>query len=100
MGAPVVTQATTVMCGHAGSVTHTPTQVRVRVAGALVAVASDPFVVAGCTLLPAPICVTLVWTVPAVRVKVGGQPVLTHSSMPVGIGPALVVAGQMRVTVQ
>jgi hypothetical protein len=32
------------------------------------------------------------------RVRAGGQPVVLHNSMPMGVGPGMVPAGQMRVT--
>ena len=100
MGVPIVTSATTVMCGHAGNATHIPTQMRVRIAGSPAALASDQHVVAGCSLTGSgsPFCTTLRWTVPAMRVRVGGQPVALHTSMPMGVGPGIVAAGQMRVT--
>lgn len=100
MGTPVVTSATTVMCGHAGSATHVPSQMRVRIAGSPVAVASDQHVVAGCSLASSSptFCTVLAWTVPAMRVRAGGQPVVLHNSMPMGVGPGMVPAGQMRVT--
>jgi hypothetical protein len=99
MGAPVITSQTTVMCGHGGSATHVPTNLRVRVGGAPVAVASDQHVVAGCALtsVPSTPCTTLTWSVPALRVRAGGVPVLVQSSVPMGIGPGVVVAGQFRV---
>lgn len=101
MGVPVVTTATTVMCGHGGNATHVPTQMRVRIGGAPAALASDQHVVAGCSLASSgssPFCTTLAWTVPAMRVKAAGQPLALHTSMPMGIGPGVVSAGQMRVT--
>jgi uncharacterized Zn-binding protein involved in type VI secretion len=99
MGTPVVTSATTIMCGHAGSATHVPTQVRVRISGSPAALASDQHIVAGCSLASSTptFCTTLAWTVPAMRVKVGGQPVALHTSMPMGVGPGIVAAGQARV---
>ncbi len=100
MGSPVVTSATTVMCGHGGSATHVPTQVRVRVGGSPVGVSSDQHVVAGCSLSTSsgPFCTVLTWTVPAVRVTAGGTPVLVQTSTPMGVGPGLVVSGQVRVS--
>jgi hypothetical protein len=99
MGAPIITQQTTVICGHSGTVTHTPKQKRVRVSGALAAVANDPFTVAGCTLAASggTPCTNLTWRAPAKRVKAGGQSLLTHSGLPMGVGPAVISAGQMRV---
>lgn len=100
MGAPVVTSATTVSCGHAGTATHTPSKMRVRIAGSPVAVASDQHMVAGCSLSSSsgPFCTVLTWTMPAMRVTAGGVPVLIQSSTPMGVGPGMVVSGQVRVT--
>jgi hypothetical protein len=99
MGAPIITSQTTVMCGHGGSGTHIPTQVRVQIAGSPAAVASDQHAVAGCALsgTPTPPCVVLAWSVPAMRVTVGGQPVLVQTSLPIATGPGVVVPGQVRV---
>lgn len=100
MGAPVITSATTVTCGHAGNATHVATQMRVTIAGSPVAVASDQHVVAGCSLSSSsgPFCTTLTWMMPASRVTAGGMPVLIQSSTPMGVGPGIVVTGKMRVT--
>lgn len=99
MGAPVITSQTPVMCGHAGTATHVPTQVRAQVLGAPIAVAADQHAVAGCALTgtPSPPCVVLAWTVPALRVTAGGQPVLVQTSLPVATGPGVVMPGQARV---
>lgn len=99
MGAPVITSQTTVMCGHAGSATHIPTQARVQVSGSPAAVVSDQHAVAGCSLTGSgtPPCVVLAWTVPAMRVTVGGQPVLVQTSIPIATGPGIVMPGQVRV---
>ncbi|WP_143738503.1 hypothetical protein [Erythrobacter colymbi] len=99
MGTPVITSQTTVMCGHGGSATHVPTNMRVRIASMPVAVASDQHVVAGCSLssVPSTPCTTLTWSVPALRVKAGGVPVLVQTSVPMGIGPGVVAVGQVRV---
>jgi len=99
MGAPVITSQTPVNCGHAGVGTHVPGQARVRISGSPVALASDQHVVAGCSLTgsPPPPCIMLMWTVPAVRVKVSGQPVLVQTSIPIATGPGIVMPGQTRV---
>lgn len=101
-GAPLVTQASTVMCGHAGKATHTPSQIRVRASGAPAAVAADLFPVAGCALTggPNPFCAVLTFTRPALRVRAGGRPVLTAASLPMGVGPGLPPTGQIRVRAQ
>ncbi|MFM5893540.1 MAG: hypothetical protein ACKOQM_03800 [Novosphingobium sp.] len=99
MGAPIVTSQTPVMCGHSGSATHVPSQVRARAAGSPIAVAADQHAVAGCTLSGSgpPPCVVLAWTVPALRVRAGGQPVLIQTSLPIATGPGMVMPGQVRV---
>lgn len=102
MGSPIITSATTVTCGHAGSATHTPTKtpVRVLVGGSPVALANDQHMVAGCSLSGSsgPFCTVLSWNAPATRVKVGGVPVLIQTSTPTDVGPGMVVTGQMRVS--
>lgn len=100
MGAPILTSQTPVTCGHAGTATHVPTQVRARVAGAPIALVADQHVVAGCALTGTPTapCLVLAWSVPALRVKAGGQPVLVQTSLPVATGPGIVMPGQVRVT--
>lgn len=99
MSTPILTSQTPVNCGHAGVATHVPTQARVRIAGSPVALASDQHAVAGCALSGSggPPCVTLAWTIPAMRVRVSGQPVLVQTSLPVAVGPGIVMPGQVRV---
>jgi len=102
MPGPVITSSSTVMCGHAGSATHIPTQVRVQAGGSPLAVASDQHTVAGCSLSGSsgPFCTVLSWTAPAARVQAGGVPVLVQSSVPMGVGPGIVVMAQPRVQAQ
>jgi hypothetical protein len=99
MGAPVITSQTPVNCGHAGIATHIPTQIRVRMSGSPAATAADQHVVAGCSLTGTgtPPCVVLAWSVPALRVRASGQPLLIQTSMPIATGPGIVMPGQMRV---
>lgn len=99
MGAPIISSQTPVNCGHAGAATHVPTQMRVRVGGSPAALANDQHIVAGCTLAGSstPPCLTLMWSVPAMRVKVSGQPVLVQTSIPIATGPGIVLPGQTRV---
>jgi hypothetical protein len=99
MGTPVISQQTTVMCGHGGSATPAPTQVRVKILGALAAIANDVYSVAGCALTGTgtPPCLVLQWLMPAMRVKIQGMPVLLNASMPMATGPGVVIPGQVRV---
>lgn len=84
---------------------------RVLVSGQPVATVADSYVVAGCPFqVPTPggpkpqPCVTVQWLVPAVRVAVNGQPVITRASTglcfsveQIPQGPPTVVATQPRV---
>lgn len=84
---PLLHVGATVTCPHSGQATAVPSNTRVLVGGQPVTVASDSYTVAGCpfqvpagaTTKPQP-CVTVQWTLPATRVRVGGQPVLLQTS--------------------
>lgn len=112
MGAPLLHVSATIMCPHAGSASIVASNSHVKVGGQFVAVLPDTTTVAGCpfqipvgpALKPQP-CVTVKWLVPAVRVKVGGQPALLKSSSAlcqsaeqIPQGPPNVVMTQMRAT--
>jgi hypothetical protein len=72
-----------------------------------VAVATDPCVIAGCTLnvLGAPVpCVTVRWPAPATRVLIDGRPALLLTSGALGVPaqqappwPLVVTSAQTRV---
>ena len=105
MAAPILTQAETIMCPHAGTVTVIPTRLTVQIAGSPVLVMTDPGTIAGCTFqisgAPAP-CVSVLWTMPAVSVTAQNAPVLLSSSICMCIGgsgsvPATIIPGTMRV---
>lgn len=74
-----------VTCTHGAPCSHVPTQQRVLVNGMPALTASDVNSVAGCPFtLPGPVaspCMTVQWVVPAVRVRVLGQPALLQSSV-------------------
>ncbi len=99
----------TAMCPHAGQVTIVSTNVRVKVSGQPVATMNDTFTVAGCPFVlppagtPSP-CVKIQWMVPAMRVRVGGTPVILQSSTGLCLsaaqvpqGPPTVLVTQIRV---
>lgn len=111
MSGNLVTVASSLICTHGAPVTVAPGNARVRAGGAPVATLADQFTVAGCPFQipigtgtkPQP-CVTVRWIAPAVRVRVGGQPVILQTSS--GIcqsveqipqGPPTVVSTQPRV---
>jgi hypothetical protein len=106
----VVTTAASAICTHSASVSIISTNTRVKAGGAPMATMSDTYTVSGCPFQvpagsgtkPQP-CVMLRWIAPAVRVRVGGQPVILQTSS--GIcqsveqipqGPPTVVSTQMR----
>lgn len=73
-----------VTCPHSGQVQTTSTNTKVLVNGLPVATMTDISIIAGCTLNvsgePHP-CVKVLWTAPATKVFVTGQPVLLASSI-------------------
>jgi hypothetical protein len=72
------------ICAHAGSAVVTTSNTRVSVGGRAVLLSSDVLAVAGCTFRlaesPRP-CVRVDWITSAVRVKVGGVPVVLFDSV-------------------
>jgi hypothetical protein len=76
----------TILCPHGGRVNVVPTQPRVR-AGQPLGLLNGAYPIVGCPFMvpvgpamkPQP-CVRVQWLVPAVRVRVSGQPVLVRSS--------------------
>ena len=98
----------TAICPHGGQVSTVPGNPRVRVGGQPVATMADQYLVAGCAFtIPGPKpqpCVRVQWLVPAVRVRVGGQPAILQSSTGLCLsaeqipqGPPTVIATQPRV---
>ncbi len=96
-------QGATVLCMHGGQAQATAPNPRVKVGGQMVVTQSAPHTVAGCPFStpggPMP-CVTVQWITAAVRVKVGGMPVLLQDSQavctPNGTGVNIVMT-QVRV---
>jgi hypothetical protein len=75
------------MCPHAGQISTVSSNVRVKVSGQPVATFADTSMVAACPFqIPLPVgtkpqpCVKVQWLVPAVRVRVMGNPVLLKTS--------------------
>ena len=83
----IVQIGASVNCSHSAPATIVPSQAQVKVGGAFAAVLPDTTTVAGCPFQipigtgtkPQP-CVKVQWTVPATRVKAGGNFVLVQSS--------------------
>lgn len=90
------------ICPHAGQVTAIPSSPRVMVAGQPVVTMSDTFPIAGCvfTIGPKPSpCIRVQWLVPATRVQVMGQPVLTAVSTGLCLSPEQAPQGPPTVIV-
>src|SRR5438874_6700939 len=104
MPGPLLHLGATVLCSHGGQAMPSAPNPRVLVSGQPVATMPAPYMVAGCPFVPpggnGP-CVTAQWVVAATRVLVGGQPVLTQTSVaictPTGT-PLNVIVTQTRVT--
>ncbi len=107
----IVTTSSSAICTHGAQVAIISSNTRVMAAGAPVAVLNDQFTVTGCPFQvpvgagtkPQP-CIKIQWIAPAVRVRVGGQPVILQSSSGICLsaeqipqGPPTVVATQPRV---
>ena len=83
MAGLIVTVGATALCPHAGSVSIVSTNTRVLLGGQPAATSADSFLIAGCAFTVGPKaqpCVKVQWLVPAVRVKVNGQPVILQNS--------------------
>ena len=92
----------TVLCSHAGQAQPAVPNPRVLVGGQPVVTQVSPYVVAGCALTGtgAPPCVTGQFVTGALRVLVGGAPLLLQDSQaictPTGT-PLLIAMTQLRV---
>ncbi len=99
----ILHQNATVLCMHGGQAQATAPNPRVMVGGQPVVTQSAPHTVAGCPFVagstPMP-CVTAQWVTAALRVRVGGVPVLLQDSqavcVPNGTGVNIVMT-QLRV---
>jgi hypothetical protein len=91
MGDATITTASTLQCPHGGTVQISSSNTRAK-AGAAIALVSDTATISGCPFqipavvpIPSP-CIMVMWVKPDVRVKVGGQPTLSHGSVGLCIG--------------
>lgn len=106
-GAFTLTTAASLQCPHGGTVQVLSSNARAK-AGSPIAVAQDmpivgcPFQIPAVVPIPSP-CVVARWIVPDMRVKAGGMPTLSQSSvalcfspLQVPQGPAAVLSTQTR----
>jgi uncharacterized Zn-binding protein involved in type VI secretion len=100
----------TAMCPHGGPVQVVPGNPRVRLSGQPAATTADQFLIAGCPFVigsvPSP-CMTIQWMVPAMRVRIGGQPAVLSTSTGLCLaatqapqGPPQIAVTQLRVKAQ
>jgi hypothetical protein len=101
MGGSFLTEDTAMQCPHGGTVTAQTTNAFMQADGAFVLLATDVFVIAGCTLISSSLspCTTIVWDVPSQTNTVMGVPVLTSASQGLCMGSAT-PAPPIIVTVQ
>lgn len=86
MPGPIMHLGATVMCSHGGQAVPVTPFPRVTVSGQPVVTLASPWTVAGCSFVPTAgngPCVTAQYTVAAVRVTAGGQPVVLQDSVSV-----------------
>lgn len=105
MPAFLVQNGATIMCPHGGVIQAIPGggNVRVRMSGQFIMLATDSFLVTGCPL-PQP-CFSVQWTAGlASRVRVQGQPALLQNGQGICLnvaqvptGPPVIAATQTRV---
>ena len=95
-----------ISCPHKGSASVISSNMRVKVAGNAVALFSDQYMISQCILtsaVPPHPCLTILWVVPSVRVRVNKQPIILKSSSGLCLagvipqGPPTIVSTQTRV---
>jgi uncharacterized Zn-binding protein involved in type VI secretion len=112
MPGPILHTGAAATCPHGGSLQIMAASPRVMVGGLPVAVLTDQGMVGGCPFqIPLPPagtkpqpCITTRWIVGAMRVQVGGQPVLINPSVALCLsaeqipgGPPVISSSQTRV---
>jgi hypothetical protein len=104
----VMTTGSQIKCPHGGSATLTTANAKAAAASGKALLASDVHTVAGCAFTIGPKaspCIRIQWSAGAVKLKVGGTPVLLESSVGTCYSPesapqgvALVVQAEAKVS--
>lgn len=105
--AATLTTASSMTCPHGGTVSATTTNATTDAGGSKIVTIGDTFTISGCAFtLPGPKpspCVRVQWVVPDVRVRVGGVPTLSQTSVGICMsadsipqGPVVVSSTQVR----
>ncbi len=102
MGGFLIQMGATVLCSHGGQAMPIVPNPSVLVSGQPTALLSDPWVVAGCPLVPPPLppCVTAQWVMGTTRVTSNGQPLVVSTGQALTVPnatPLLPVVTQTRV---
>jgi hypothetical protein len=91
----------TIACPHQGQASPVPGNTKMKVDGAFALLVNDTMPIAGCTFnvsgSPSP-CLTIRWTMPAMKVKVDGTPVLLDSSIGLCLNPAQAPQGTATIS--
>lgn len=102
----ILTRSSVILCPHGGAVTQIPlTHTDYRVNGEMVMLATDQYVITGCSgTKPGTNCISVVWTTSSPFLIIKGSPALTNVSVGLcqnamsGVnGPALIASFQTRV---
>jgi hypothetical protein len=97
---PILCIGSGVVCPHGGQMDIVPGSPRVAVSGMHVATMADTFPVIGCGFTvgaKAQPCARVEWLVPATRVRVIGQPVVTQASVGICQSAELIPQGSPSV---
>jgi hypothetical protein len=79
-----LTQSSTLMCPHGGTVTATPSDTSVTMDGSPIVLSTDTFVIAGCSFAPGGVyspCTQVQWSVSAQKSTANGTALLTTDSV-------------------
>lgn len=97
--AGLLNTASVLMCPHGGTVSAETTNSNVKVGGAFAVLATDTFLITGCTFNPgaAHPCVTIQWVQPAARSEVSKNPTLTEQSVGLCVAADVAVQGVVQV---
>lgn len=104
MAGKAINVAATLQCPHGGTVRIVGTNSRVKAGGAMLAVATDTFVVVGCPFqipatppIPSP-CVAVRWLLGDLRPSVGGVRTLSQTSAGLCLSAAQIPQGPVACT--
>lgn len=102
MASNSLTTMASLQCPHGGTVQIISANLRVKAAGAPLALSSDTFLIAGCPFqipaAPSPIpspCVKVLWAATDLRARVNGSATLSQTSTGICLSAAQVPQGQI-----